>query len=103
MDHNLSYKGSIWVIQNPNIKLSDRAIISLKDTSPNSHFFPIKISPKNYDSRFSQNRAACGSPEKTKHNLGYRGPIWVIKKPNIKFSDRAIISLKDTSPNSLFF
>ena len=39
MDHNLSYRGPIWVIQKPHIKFSDRATISSKDTSPNSHFF----------------------------------------------------------------
>ena len=39
MDHKLSYRGPIWVIQKLNIKLSDRDTISLKDTSPNSHFF----------------------------------------------------------------
>ena len=53
------------MIKNPNIKFSDRATISLKDTSPNSlTFSQPKISPKNLDSRFGQNRAACGSPEK---------------------------------------
>ena len=39
MDHNLSYRGPILVIQKPNIKFQDRAAISLKDISPNSHFF----------------------------------------------------------------
>ena len=52
------------MIQKPNIKFSDRATISLKDTSPNSPFFQPKINPKNLDSRFGQNRAACDSPRK---------------------------------------
>ena len=42
LDNNLSYKGLICTIQKPNIKFSNRAISSLKDTSPNSHFFPSK-------------------------------------------------------------
>ena len=47
MDHKLSYRGIIWVIQKPNIKFSDRFIMSLNDTSPNSlFFFQLKISPK---------------------------------------------------------
>ena len=32
------------MIQKPNIKLSDRATSSLKDTSPNSHFFSSRKS-----------------------------------------------------------
>ena len=60
------------MIQKPNIKFSYRAIISLKDTSPNSYFFQSKISPKNLDSRFGQNRVACGSP-------GKRTITWVIE------------------------
>ena len=39
MDHNLSYRGPIWVIQKSNIKVSDKATSSLKDASPNSHLF----------------------------------------------------------------
>ena len=39
---------------------------------------------------------------KIDHNLSYRGPILVIQKPNIKFSNSATISTKDTSPISLF-
>ena len=64
MDHNLSYRVLIWVIQNPNIKFPDRATISLKDTSPNSHFFPTENQSQNLDSSFGQNRATCGSPVK---------------------------------------
>ena len=45
------------MIQNPNIKFSDRDTYSSKDTSPNSHFIRPKISPKNLDSRFGENRA----------------------------------------------
>ena len=40
MDHKLSYRGQIWVIQKPNIKFSDAATISMKGTSPISIFFP---------------------------------------------------------------
>ena len=39
MDHNLSYSGLIWVIQNPNIKFIDAATISMKNPSPNSLCF----------------------------------------------------------------
>ena len=68
MDHKLSYSGSIWVIKKPNINFSDRATISLKVTSPNSHFFLIK----NLDRRFGQNRATCGS-------AGKQTITWVIE------------------------
>ena len=40
---------------------------------------------------------------KMDHKLSYNGLIWVIQKPNIKFSDAATISMEDTSPVSLFF
>ena len=61
------------MIQKPKIKFSDRATISLKDTSPNSHFFSQpKISPKNLDNWFGQNRASCG-------NLGKHTINWVIE------------------------
>ena len=59
------------MIQKPKINFSDRATIYLKNTSPNSHFFPVEINPKNLDSRFGQNKAACGSP-------GKRTITWVI-------------------------
>ena len=39
---------------------------------------------------------------KMDHNLSYRGPIWEIQNTNIKFSDATTISIKDTSPISLF-
>ena len=42
----MSYRGPIWVIEEPNIKLSDRDTISLKDTSQNSHIFPIENQSK---------------------------------------------------------
>ena len=64
MDHKLSYRGPILVIQKPNIKLSDRATSSLKDASPNSHFFPVENQSQNLNSRFGRNRAAWGSPGK---------------------------------------
>ena len=91
------------MIQKPNIKFSNRDTISWKDTSTNSHFFPTEISPKNLDNRFGQKQGRLWQSRKTDHNLGYRDPILVIQKPNIKFSDIATISLKDTSINSLFF
>ena len=47
----------------------------LKDTSPNFHFSQSKISPKNLDIRFGQNKAAYGSPGK--HTI-----TWVI---NVQF------------------
>ena len=49
MGHNLSYRGPIWVIQNPNIKFSDRNKSFLMDSSPNSLFFPSRKSiPKTW-------------------------------------------------------
>ena len=42
MDHNVSCRGPIWVIQKPNIKFTDAATTSMKDLSPNSLCFPIK-------------------------------------------------------------
>ena len=55
MDHNLSYRGPILVIQKPNINLSNIVTISLKNASPNSHFFSQpKISPKNLDSSLAK-------------------------------------------------
>ena len=41
--------------------------------------------------------------QKMDHNLVYKDPIWMIQKPNTKFSYRTTISLKDTSSNSPFF
>ena len=35
------------------------------------------------------------------HNSSYRGPIWVIKKPNINFIDASTISMKKTSSISI--
>ena len=89
------------MIQNPNIKFLDRDTISLKDTSPNSHFFLTENQPQKFEVQPKQD--SLWKSQKIDHNLGYRCPIWVIQKPNIKFLDRAKISLKDTSPNSSFF
>ena len=58
MDHNLSYRDLILVIQNLNIKFSHRATSSLNDASPNSHFFPAENRSQNLDGRFGKNRAA---------------------------------------------
>ena len=57
MDHNLSYRGPILVIQKPNIKFSDMDTISLKDDSQNSYFFPIENQPRKLDIIKGQNRA----------------------------------------------
>ena len=57
------------MIQNPNIKFLDKAIISLEDTSPNSHFFPTKNQSQKLDSRFGKNKTTYGSFGKTNHNL----------------------------------
>ena len=92
------------MIQKPNINFSDRATLSLKDTSPNSNFFSqLKISPKNLESRFRPKQGSPWQSRKTDHNFGYRCLIWVIQNPNINFLNRATIYLKDTSPNSPFF
>ena len=60
------------MIQNPKINFLDIATIVLKDTSPNSYFFLTENQSQNLDSRFGQNRAAYGSPEK-------RTITWVIE------------------------
>ena len=92
------------MIQNPKINFSDRDTISLKDNSSNSHFFSQpKISPKNLDSRFRPKQGSLWQSQKTNHNLGYRGPIWVIQNPNINFTTLSTIVMQDTSPNYLFF
>ena len=68
MDHNLSYRGPILVIQKPNIKFSDKATSSLKDASPNSYFFPSQKSvPKTWivgSVKIGQLRTAWGGPGK---------------------------------------
>ena len=91
------------MIQKPNIKFSNRATISLRDTNVNSHFFPTENQSQKFRPKVQPKQGNLWQSRKTDHNLGYRGPIWVIQKPNIKFSDRDTISLKDTSPNSHFF
>ena len=40
---------------------------------------------------------------KMDHNLSYRGPIWVIQKPKINFTDANTIYKKETSQGSPFF
>ena len=42
INHNLSYRGLIWVIQKSNIKLIIVATTSIKNMSPNSLCFPIE-------------------------------------------------------------
>ena len=46
MDHNLSYRGPIWVIQNPNINFSDAVTNFMKDTSLISLFSMTENQPK---------------------------------------------------------
>ena len=46
MDHNLSYRGPILVIQKLNIKFIDAATISMEDNSPIFLFVGSKISPQ---------------------------------------------------------
>ena len=48
MDYNLNCRGPIWVIQKPNIKFTDADTISMKNTSPNSLFFPIENQSQNH-------------------------------------------------------
>ena len=59
MDHNSSYRGPIWVIQNPNVKFTDAATISMKDTSPISPFFPIENQSQNLDSMWGHFHITC--------------------------------------------
>ena len=51
------------MIQKSNIKFSDRDTRSFKYASPNSHFFPAEINPKNMDSRFGQTGQLGAVPE----------------------------------------
>ena len=47
MDHNLSYRGPIWIIQNPNIKFTTSAIIIMQETLVQiTSFSNRKLSPK---------------------------------------------------------
>ena len=54
MDHNLSYRGPIWVIQKHNIKFTIAAKIYINDTSENSIFFPIENQSQNLDTNSQQ-------------------------------------------------
>ena len=101
MDHNLSYKGPIWVIQNPNIKLLNTATIFIKETSPISSFFLIENQSQNLD--VGSKHGSLWQSWKMDHNLSYRGQIWAIQKPNFKFTIVDKISKNNTSPNSFFF
>ena len=64
MDHKLSYKSPILVIQKPNIKFLYATTISMKDTSPSFLFFLIENQSQNLDIMKGQNRVACSSPRK---------------------------------------
>ena len=50
MDHNLRYRGLIWMIQKSNIKFTIEATTSMKNTSPNSLRFPTKNQSQILDS-----------------------------------------------------
>ena len=58
MDHDLGYRGQIWVIQKPNIKFIDASTTSMKDMSPKSLIFLIKNLSQGPASVQDQNRAA---------------------------------------------
>ena len=91
------------MIQKPNINFLDRDTISLKDTSQNSHFFPIENQSQKSRQQVRPKQDSLWQSRKTDHNFGYRGPIWMIQEPNINLSNIFTISLNDTSPNSHFF
>ena len=59
MDHNLSYKGPILVIQKPNINFTDVDTISMKETSPISLFFQTKNQSQNLDSMWGHFHITC--------------------------------------------
>ena len=59
MDHNLSYRGPIWVIQKPNINFTDAATIFMKYTSPISPFFLIENQYQNLDSMWGHFHITC--------------------------------------------
>ena len=83
------------MIQNHNIKFKNASTTSMKNTSPNSLNLPIP------NSKHKQlNSLSCDSPRnEMDHNLSCRDPIWVIQKPNIKFTIAATNFMKNTSPN----
>ena len=91
------------MIQKPDIEFSDRSTSSLKEYSPNSYFFPDKNLSQKPEQYVRPKQRSLWQSRKMDHNLSYRGSIWVIQKPKIKFSDRDTIYLKDASPNSPFF
>ena len=90
------------MIQKPNMKFTDAATLSMKNTSPNSYFFPIENQSQIW-TMVQLKQGSLWQSWKTNHNLSYRGPIWVIQKPNIKFTILATISMKDASLNDPFF
>ena len=65
------------MIQKPNIKFSVRDTISLKDTSPNSPFLKLKISPENWTLcrvktwHYSRNPLICQTTCKTRENSNF--------------------------------
>ena len=85
-DHNLSYRGPIWVIQKPNIKFSKSTTISMKETSPISPFFSDQRSIPKSGKYVGSKQGSLWQSRKMDYNLSYRGPIWVIPKPNLKFT-----------------
>ena len=90
------------MIQKPNIKYSDRDKIPLKNNSPNSHFFPTENQSKKSEQQVRPKQGSMCQSRKIDCNLGYRDPIWMIQKPNIKFTDAATIYMRGLSPNSPF-
>ena len=64
MDHKLGYRGPIWVIKSLTSSSKIEIQFPIRILVQILTFFQLKISPKNLDNRFDQNRAACGSPRK---------------------------------------
>ena len=85
------------MIQMPNTKFIDATITSMKNTSLNSLFFP------NYGQCVGLKHGFGNLENEMDHNLSCSGPIWVIQKPKIKFTDAGTISIKNPSQNSLRF
>ena len=74
----------------------------MKNPSPNS-LRPNRKPVPNFGQCVGS-KQGCGSPwNEMDHNLSFSGPILVIQKPNIKFTDAAKISMRNLSPNSLCF
>ena len=68
MGHNVNCRGPSQLIQKPNIKFTDAATTSMKDTSPKSLIFPIENQSQDPASVQDQNRATFPHSKFQPHN-----------------------------------